>query len=87
MLLRMFNANVGVRLFDTFISCEGSFPELMVCIFIAVVEKYAKKLMTMRFEELMGFLQNLPTRNWEVSDLEMAIAEAYCYQAIFSDNV
>lgn len=87
MLLRMFSANVGVRLFDTFISCEGAFPELMVCIFIAVIEKYAKKLMAMRFEELMAFLQNLPTRKWDVCDLEMAIAEAYCYQAIFSDKV
>lgn len=42
--------------------------------------------MGMRFEELMAFLQNLPTREWEVSDLEMAIAEAYCYQSIFADK-
>lgn len=49
MLLRMFSANVGVRLFDTFIACEGSFPELMVCLFIGIVEKYAKKLMGMKF--------------------------------------
>ena len=69
MLLRMFSVNVGVRMFDTFIACEGSFPELMVCIFIAVMEKYAKKLMAMRFEELMSFLQNLPTKNWGEEDL------------------
>lgn len=34
----------------------------------------------------MGFLQNLPTRRWEVQELEMVIAEAYCYQAIFMDK-
>jgi hypothetical protein len=45
----MFNANMGVRLFDTYISCEGNFPELMVCLFIVIVEKYAKKLLNMRF--------------------------------------
>ena len=37
MLLRMFNPNVAVRLFDTYIACEGSFPDLMVFIFIAIV--------------------------------------------------
>lgn len=50
MLLRMFSANVGVRLFDTFIACDGTFPELMVCLFIAIVEKFENKLMGMRFE-------------------------------------
>ena len=49
MLLRMFSVNVGVRLFDTFIACERDFPDLMVCLFICVIEKYAKKLMGMRF--------------------------------------
>ena len=84
MLLRMFSANVGVRLFDTYISCGSNFPELMVCMFIGIIEKFAKRLVEMRFEELMGFLQNLPTKTWDESDLEMAIAEAYCYQAIFA---
>jgi hypothetical protein len=86
MLLRMFNANVGVRLFDTYIACEGGFPELMVFLFIAIVEKFAKKLLGMRFEDLMAFLQNLPTREWDESDIEMVIAEAYCYQTIFTEK-
>jgi TBC1 domain family member 2 len=69
MLLRLFSPNVGIRLFDTYISYEGSYPELMVFLFIAIVEKFAKKLLTCRFEELMAFLQNLPTKKWTGSDL------------------
>ena len=84
MLLRMFSVNVGIRMFDTFIAAGSSFPDLMICIFIAVMEKYAKRLMSMKFEELMSFLQNLPTKNWEEDELEMTIAEAYCYKSIFS---
>lgn len=34
----------------------------------------------------MAFLQNLPTKQWSSGDLEMLIAEAYCYQKIFSDK-
>lgn len=86
MLLRLFTPNVGIRLFDTFLSYEGSYPELMLYLFIAIVEKFAKKLLACRFEDLMAFLQNLPTRKWTTTDLEMLIAEAYCYQKIFSDK-
>jgi len=65
MLLRMFNPNVAIRLFDTYITLEGSFPDFMVYIFIAILEKFAHKLLHLRFEDLMAFLQNLPTRKWE----------------------
>jgi hypothetical protein len=34
----------------------------------------------------MAFLQNLPTRRWDENDLEMVIAEAYCYQTIFAEK-
>lgn len=86
MLLRIFNPNVGVRLFDTYIAYDGSFPHFMVFLFIAILEKFAKKLLQMRFEELMGFLQNLPTKGWNEQDLEMIIAEAYCCQRIFAQK-
>jgi hypothetical protein len=34
----------------------------------------------------MGFLQNLPTKNWNFEDLQIVIAEARCYQQIYSDK-
>lgn len=37
MLLRLFSPAVGIRLFDTYISYEGSYPELMLFLFIAIV--------------------------------------------------
>lgn len=86
MLLRLFSPNVGTRLFDTYLSNESSYPDLMVFLFIAIIEKFSKKMLTLKFEELMGFLQNLPTKNWRNSDLEMLIAEAYCYQKIFGEK-
>ena len=58
----------------------------MVFLFIAIIEKFAKRLLVMRFEELMAFLQNLPTKGWGADDMDMVIAEAYCYQKIFSEK-
>lgn len=86
MLLRLFSPGVGIRLFDTYISYEGSYPQLMLFLFIAIVEKFAKKLLHCRFEELMALLQNLPTKQWTPADLDILIAEAYCYMRIFSEK-
>jgi hypothetical protein len=58
----------------------------MVFLLIAIIEKFAKKLLAMKFEDLMNFLQHLPTKDWNIQDLEMVIAEAYVYQKIFSEK-
>lgn len=86
MLLRLFAPAVGIRLFDTYISYEGNYPQLMLFLFIAIIQKFAKRLLASKFEELMAFLQNLPTKQWSSSDLQMLIAEAYCYMKIFSEK-
>jgi len=49
MLLRMFNPNIGILLFDSYISHLEDFPELMVFILIATLRKFSKKLLTMKF--------------------------------------
>lgn len=36
-------------------------------------------MLKMRFDELMSMIQNLPTKNWSESDIEIVIAEAYVY--------
>ena len=41
-------------------------------------------MLAMRSDELMGFIQKLPTKEWDEDDLEMVIAEAYVYKKIFS---
>lgn len=48
MMLRMFSPLVGVRLFDTYISYDDEYPTLMIYLLIAILEKFAKKILTLR---------------------------------------
>ena len=34
-----------------------------------MLEKFAEKMLVMKFDELMGFLQSLPTKKWGEADL------------------
>ena len=69
MLLRCFDPMVGIRLFDTFISYHDEYPTLIIFILIAILEKFAERMLKMRFEDLMGFMQQLPTKKWGEADL------------------
>ena len=86
MLLRMFNPLVGVRLFDTYIAYESDYPSLMIFLLIAILEKFATKLLQLRSDELMTFIQKLPTKEWDEEQLEVVIAEAYVYKKLFQPN-
>lgn len=69
MLMRMFSPRVAFRLLDTYISFEEGYPELMIFLLIAILEKFAKKMLKMRFDDLMSLIQNLPTKIWTEEDI------------------
>jgi hypothetical protein len=48
-----------------------------VYLFSAIILKWSVKLKKMKFEEIIMFLQKIPTTKWNENDLELAIAEAY----------
>lgn len=85
-MLRMFAPLVGVRLFDTYISYEEEYPTLMIYLLIAILEKFAKKILSLRSDELMTFMQKLPTKEWNEADLEIVIAEAFVLKKIYGQK-
>lgn len=54
---------------------------LYVC--AAFLVKWSEKLMTMDFQEIMMFLQSLPTKAWDEKDIELLLSEAFIWQSLF----
>lgn len=40
----------------------------------------------MDFQEIMMFLQALPTRDWTEKDIELLLSEAYIWQSLFKGS-
>jgi hypothetical protein len=72
----LFKPTIRVRLLDTYISLQEEYPILMIYLLIAILQKFAGKIFQMRSDDLMNFIQNLPTQKWTESDLEDAISSA-----------
>jgi hypothetical protein len=54
---------------------------LYVC--VAFLVKWSDKLLKMDFQEVMMFLQALPTRDWTEKDIELLLSEAFIWQSLF----
>lgn len=83
LLIREFSLKIGLRLFDTYISDDSGFSVLHIYICAAMILKFGSKIKKMNNNEIMTFLQSLPTKAWKEDDLKILIAEAYVYKSIF----
>ncbi|EDO19543.1 hypothetical protein Kpol_1018p75 [Vanderwaltozyma polyspora DSM 70294] len=63
----------------------SSLNEFHVFVCAAFLIKWSDKLMDMDFQEIITFLQNPPTAEWNENDIEMLLSEAYIWQSLYKD--
>jgi TBC1 domain family member 2 len=52
----------------------------------AFLVKWSSKLVDMDFQEIMMFLQSLPTKEWTEKDIELLLSEAFIWQSLFKGS-
>lgn len=57
---------------------------LYVC--AAFLVKWSDKLQRMDFQEMMVFLQALPTKEWTEKDIELLLSEAFIWKSLFAGS-
>jgi hypothetical protein len=86
LLIREFSMKVAVRLFDTYMSDETGFSVLHLYVCASILLKWSIKLQKMNLDNIMLFLQDLPTKQWSEQDLDVIIAEAYVFKSLYEDS-
>ncbi|KAK4555999.1 GTPase-activating protein [Recurvomyces mirabilis] len=61
-----------------------SFFHLYVC--AAFLVKWSSQLQRMDFQEIMMFLQSLPTKEWTEKDVELLLSEAFIWKSLFAGS-
>ncbi|KAI8337179.1 rab-GTPase-TBC domain-containing protein [Chlamydoabsidia padenii] len=85
LLMRELPLKNTIRMWDTYLA-EGSsegFSEFHVYVCAAFLVKWSTQLQTMDFQEIMIFLQQLPTEDWQEKDVELLLSEAYMWKTLF----
>ena len=50
----------------------------------ALLLNFSKQVLEMEFQDMVMFLQNLPTQDWKENEMSMLLSQAYLFQAMFS---
>ncbi|KAK9455558.1 rab-GTPase-TBC domain-containing protein [Dipodascopsis uninucleata] len=86
LLMREVSVQNTIRMWDTYMA-EGStgFSEFHLYVCAAFLVKWSSQIQTMDFQEIMMFLQSLPTKDWGEKEIELLLSEAYMWQSLFKN--
>lgn len=83
LLLREFPLSCVVRLWDTYISEPEGFSNFHVYVCAVFLIYWSPQLKQMDFQQLMLFMQKLPTGKWRKQEIETLLAEAFVLKSLF----
>ncbi|XP_073004491.1 GTPase-activating protein gyp1 [Typha latifolia] len=86
LLIREIPFHLVTRLWDTYLAEGDSLPEFLVYIAASLLLTWSDKLQKLDFQEMVMFLQHLPTKNWTHHELEMVLSRAYMWHTMFNNS-
>lgn len=87
LLLREFTLPCIMRLWDTYLSeGDGGFEDFHVYVCAAFLCQFSAEVRSMQFDELFGFMQNMPTGDWGDSEVEIVLSQAYVLSTLFDGS-
>ena len=85
-LLRELTLSLATRLFDTFIAEGDEFGIFNVYVSSALLQTWSKELQKMEFQDMLTFLQALPTKRWKESDVTELLAKAFQLKCLYDSS-
>ncbi|KAI9194741.1 hypothetical protein LWI28_008824 [Acer negundo] len=86
LLIREIPFHLVTRLWDTYLAEGDALPDFLVYIFASFLLTWSEKLQKLDFQEMVMFLQHLPTQNWTHQELEMVLSRAYMWHSMFNSS-
>mmetsp|Transcript_40460 Transcript_40460/g.77301 ORF Transcript_40460/g.77301 Transcript_40460/m.77301 type:complete len:181 (+) Transcript_40460:494-1036(+) len=85
LMLREVPFALVTRLWDTYMAESAEdFADFLVYTCAAFLLNWAEKLQTMEFQDMVIFLQHLPTGDWQDRQLEMILSKAHIWRTMFA---
>jgi hypothetical protein len=87
-LMREFSLKLIIRLWDSYFSMSDSFNFFHLFVCACLLLNYSEKIKEMtEFQEVIMFLQNLPTNDWSIEDMNVLIARSYQVYLIYGNKI
>lgn len=85
LLLRELSFDLGIRLWDTYVSEGTKLKDFLVYVLSSFLLSWAPELVKLELEGLIMFLQRTPTETWSEGDIETVLSRAYMWRLSFAN--
>ncbi|RLN87601.1 hypothetical protein BBJ28_00024117 [Nothophytophthora sp. Chile5] len=86
LLMRELPLDGIVRIWDTYLCEDSGFESFHVYVCSAILMTFGETLKTLEFQDLVLFLQSLPTKDWVENEIEPLLSRAFILQTYFADS-
>ncbi|KAF9982460.1 GTPase-activating protein [Mortierella antarctica] len=87
LLMREVTLQHTIRMWDTYLTEHPhGFSEFHLYVCAAFLTKWSAELQRMEFQEIMLFLQDVPTDDWQEKDIELLLSEAFMWKSLFHSS-
>ncbi|GAB2286576.1 hypothetical protein Dimus_020973 [Dionaea muscipula] len=86
LLIREIPFRLVTRLWDTYLAEGDALPDFLVYICVSFLLTWSDKLLKLDFQEMVMFIQHIPTHNWMDQELEMVLSRAYMWHTMFNNS-
>ncbi len=86
-LMRELSLKLIIRLWDTYFSEEDAFNYFHLFVCAGLLLNFSEKIKKMNFQEMISFLQNLPTNTWTLDDIRILLAKAYQINVLYGKSL
>jgi len=85
LLMREMPLRLVVRIWDTYLSEAEDFPTFHVYVCATFLAHWSQKLQQLEFQDIMLFLQHLPTPKWTYKEVDLLLSQAFLYKSLYHD--
>ena len=83
LLLREFPVNLSIKLLDYYLTEDTPPGEFCVYLAATLFLKFSFKIKSLKKEQIVIYLQNLPTSGWGEQDIKMLVSEAFTIKNLY----
>lgn len=84
-MIRELPFGLAMRLWDTYMAEGPRMKDFLIYVLAAFLTTWSATLRTMEFQDIIMFLQKLPTSSWSEQDMDSVLSQAYMWRATFQD--
>ena len=85
LLLREMPMLLSIKLIDFYLVEDMNPSKLCVYLAAILLLKFSCKIKTLKREQIIMFLHNLPTSNWGEQDIKLLVSEAFTLRNLFKN--